>query len=448
MHRARRSCGVLRSVCRPFRRCRRCRRGRRAGTKVRCNPDRPRSVIDSSRCTGRSTESSIAQSAARPSSVSNAMRPSLRASAAPGQKCGPCPNARFVRALARAWSKLAASGYFASSRLAQPYIIMRTEPASIATPPTSTSTLATRGSICTGLSSRSASSTRFGISERSAATAAICSGCSSSNNMPAAIILVVVSLPATSSCSITLSSSVISSRSPARSPESKRACTRSLSRSSRGLGLAFTAPLRHVVLHLDPAASAGELLLRGEQPRQRRDRIVAPLLEPWHVGPVDPERIGDHGERQPDGELGHQLDATAIDPRVDEGVGDGADRVLELGDALGQERLVDERPELGVHRRIGGEQRAHAPVALGLDRPEFVAGRARHERVAHVAAEPLGVTHHRQHVLVAAHDVEAHRRAVHGGLLAHAPVEVVRALEHLGAHEDLVGDAHQPLPSR
>ena len=78
------------------------------------------------------------------------MRASARASAAPTQKCGPCPKARWVRALARPTSKRSAPAKWPSSRLAEPYITRHAAPAGMVTPPTSTSTVVVRNSICTG----------------------------------------------------------------------------------------------------------------------------------------------------------------------------------------------------------------------------------------------------------------------------------------------------------
>ena len=134
------------------------------------------------------------------------------------------------------------------------------------------------------------------------------------------------------------------------------------------LGPALFDARHHVALHLDAAAGALDLALLGQQPRQRRHRVVAPALERGHVGAVDAEGIGDHRQRERARRTGvTSLDLAVVDEAVDQLLGDAADVALHLPDPLGRERLVDEVAEPGVRGRVVGEQGRHARVGVVQD---------------------------------------------------------------------------------
>ena len=142
----------------------------------------------------------------------------------------PAPKARLVPLLRRSMSRWSGSGYWRGSRLAAAKRHITRSPARSCTPSISTSSVTTRNNPCTGDSSRNTSFAKPRTSAGSARSRACSSGCSISSCMPAAMALVVVSLPATSSCEVIDSICAMVNG----LPSGRRAFASSESRSFRG----------------------------------------------------------------------------------------------------------------------------------------------------------------------------------------------------------------------
>ncbi len=169
-------------------------------------------------------------SAARWSMRATATFPSARASGAPGQVCAPWPNDRCWRALARSTTKSSGSSNRAGSRLAAPLTTINVVPAGTSTPPTEVGTRDRRKSPFTGLSMRSASSTKLGMRSGWSRSCCWSSGRSARywNAVPNS--RTVVSCPAANRLAATRTTSMTSGV----DPSGKVASARPVSTSSRG----------------------------------------------------------------------------------------------------------------------------------------------------------------------------------------------------------------------
>jgi hypothetical protein len=91
------------------------------------------------------------------------------------------------------------------------------------------------------------------------------------------------------------------------------------------------------------------------------------------VGLGDAHHVGDHVQRQPEGEVVHEVGRVAAPQAVDDGVGAGAELVLQGGDPPGREALVHDLAHLDVLVAVEVDEQVH----LRLGRR---AGRDLHER--------------------------------------------------------------------
>ena len=290
-------------------------------------------------------------------------RASTRASGPPGHECAPRPNAMCSRAFGRSSRNSAGHSKCLGSRFAAPFSSMTGVPAAMSTSPTRVGRRARRKSALTGLSMRSASSTKSGMRPASARSSSWSGGDS------ARYFKLVASSRAVGLL-------------PRREQEGRGADDRRHFRRrpvgvlrQRQLGEDVVAGRTPPVLDVarEPVVEPPErvhlhLALLGDTELAGGAEQAEPLAEPLMIGLRHPEEVGDdeHGER--------------LRVRVDELAAAAAREFVEL--PIGQaphERLVLLEP----HRR----QQPHQQGALAR-----VIGRVhRHHVLAHRELVPIAV---------------------------------------------------------
>ena len=244
-----------------------------------------------------------------------------------------------------------------SSRFAEMYHITTLSPSAISRPWSSVAAVAVRRKWYTGEAQRRISSTA-GLScvSRLSRSAAYCSGCCISAHMPHAVVLRVVSLPATDSSSMNMSNSSSESFSPS---------------TSALMSLVTMSSLRVAVTLL------GEVVRVRVQRRRRRVRALGAALELGVVGadhrvrPLEDESavllrdahdLGDRLERELGREVDDEVARAALDHVVDDQRGAVAQVLLEQPDHARREALAHEPAVARVLRRIGVEHHQAAGV--------------------------------------------------------------------------------------
>jgi hypothetical protein len=124
----------------------------------------------------------------------------------------------------------------------------------------------------------------------------------------------------------------------------------------------------------------------------------------------EPHQFADHGHRQRQGEVLHEVGVITFGQGVDQGVGDPGHGRAHLPDLARGERPVDQLPQPGVVRRVAVEHVhdldadpcAADPAVLDLPGPPGVLAQPRvGERAAHVVVP--GDQVHRQALVVGHH---------------------------------------------
>jgi len=124
------------------------------------------------------------------------------------------------------------------------------------------------------------------------------------------------------------------------------------------VGPAVVDQRAEVVLELDVAPGAADLLLSGEPAPHQGDPVVGPALDVTAVGGGDLQQLHDHGQRQRVGEAGDEIDLPVGGESVDETFGQGPDPGLEPGHPPGSEGGGDHPPERAVIGRVEAHDRA------------------------------------------------------------------------------------------
>ena len=177
----------------------------------------------------------------------------------------------------------------------------------------------------------------------------------------------------------------------------------------------------------------GELLVTGEDRVERLHDGTRPLPQLRAVATLgDPEHLGDHDERQRERQVGDEVHLAGparvdrIEVLVDELLHPG----LELLDGPRREHLRHEPAEAVVVGRVEVEHRVRATLAAFVEHRLDVGVHrdGQRLRVALLDAQAR-VPEHPVHVLVSKQRPHAERAQVHGILLAHQRILLVRVVE-------------------
>ena len=281
------------------------------------------------------------------------MRPSARASGAPGQVWAPWPNARWWRALARSTWNSAGCSKRLGSRFAAPLTTMTVVPAAISTPPSSVVTRASRKSPFTGLSMRRHSSTKFGMSCAVLA-----------EQLLELLVLADALQRRAEEAHGRLLTGGEEIGGDARDVDRLR---------NRAVGKRRG---RHAGHHVVARVAAAVLDVRGELLVEELERVVRelgvagaadgaglfarpgaePLTKQLVVALRYAEQVGDdeHGERLP--VPADELGAAAFDELVDLAVGEAPHERFVLAKPLRRDEAHEQRAVRGVDRRVEGEK--------------------------------------------------------------------------------------------
>ncbi len=171
------------------------------------------------------------------------------------------------------------------------------------------------------------------------------------------------------------------------------------------------------------------------------DGVVGPALEVGAASRIDAEHLGDDGDRQRHGQIGHHVEPVPGEDAVDVLGGDDADALLEAGDGLRGEGAADELAELGVHGRIAGDDVELAKQVAAEALVEELLARL----VGLGRREDLGVLEDVGDVRIAADDPVPERlHLADRRLFAELGIERIRVLDNLW-FEEVVRVSHGVL---